>query len=184
MIAGHDFKFLGAIPARAEASGAQVRQDLWQGHDKHTEPVSRQLVRWADTVFCEWCLGNAVWYSRSLDPKQRLVVRYHRQERETGFPARVEIDRVHRVVFVGRHLLDEAAERFGWPEEKLLVVPNAIDIEALTATQGLLELLQPGPGRLRAVAQAPGPRPGPDRAPPQRGWQVSTSPQGPTPLGS
>ena len=131
VIAGHDFKFLGAIPARAEANGAQVRQDFWQGHDKHTQPVSRQLVRWADTVFCEWCLGNAVWYSRSLDPKQRLVVRYHRQERETGFPARVEIDRVHRVVFVGRHLLDEAAERFGWPEEKLLVVPNAIDIEAL-----------------------------------------------------
>jgi glycosyltransferase involved in cell wall biosynthesis len=37
---------------------------------------------------------------------------------------------VHRVVFVGRHLLDEAAERFGWPEEKLLVVPNAVDVEA------------------------------------------------------
>ena len=131
VIAGHDFKFLGPIPARVEASGAQLREDMWEGHRRHSELVSHQLVRWADTAFCEWCLGNAVFYSRNLDPRQRLVVRYHRQERETGFPADVEIDRVHRVVFVGRHLLDEAAERFGWPKEKLLVVPNAIDIEAL-----------------------------------------------------
>jgi glycosyltransferase involved in cell wall biosynthesis len=131
VIAGHDLRFLGSIPGHAEASGARVRRDLWQGHDQHTEVVSRQLGRWGDTVFCEWCLGNAVWYSRNLDARPRLVVRYHRQERETHFPPSVDIDRVHRIVFVGRHLRDEAAERFGWPEEKLMVVPNAIDVEAL-----------------------------------------------------
>jgi glycosyltransferase involved in cell wall biosynthesis len=130
-VAGHDLRFLGSIPAHAEASGARVRRDVWQGHDQHNEVVSRQLGRWADTVFCEWCLGNAVWYSRNLDGRPRLVVRYHRQERETDFPPSVDIDRVHRIVFVGRHLLDEAVERFGWPEEKLMVVPNAIDVEAL-----------------------------------------------------
>ena len=86
VIAGHDLRFLGSIPGHAEASGARVRRDLWQGHDQHTEVVSRQLGRWADTVFCEWCLGNAVWYSRNLDARPRLVVRYHRQERETDFP--------------------------------------------------------------------------------------------------
>jgi glycosyltransferase involved in cell wall biosynthesis len=131
VIAGHDFRFLGSIPGHAEAGGARVREDLWQGHDQHSEFVSRQLSKWADTVFCEWCLGNAVWYSRNLEPKQRLVVRFHRQERETDFPATVAINQVYRMVFVGRHLLDEAAERFEWPEEKLLVVPNAIDVEAL-----------------------------------------------------
>jgi glycosyltransferase involved in cell wall biosynthesis len=131
VIAGHDLRFLGSIPAHAEASGAQLRWDIWPGHDQTNKSASGQLGRWADTVFCEWCLGNAVFYSRNLEPGKRLVLRYHRQERETDFPASVEIDRVHRVVFVGRHLLDEAADRFGWPEEKLLVVPNAIDVEAL-----------------------------------------------------
>ncbi len=131
VIAGHDFRFLGSIRAHAEASGAHLRWDVWPGHDQTNKSAGEQLGRWADTVFCEWCLGNAVFYSRNLKPKQRLVVRYHRQERETDYPASVEIDRVHRMVFVGRHLLDEAAEWFGWPEEKLLVVPNAIDVEAL-----------------------------------------------------
>jgi glycosyltransferase involved in cell wall biosynthesis len=130
VIAGHDLRFLGSIRAHAEAS-AHLRWDVWPGHDQTNKSASSQLGRWADTVFCEWCLGNAVFYSRNLEPEKRLVVRYHRQERETEFPRSVEIDRVHRVVFVGRHLLDEAAERFEWPEEKLLVVPNAIDVEAL-----------------------------------------------------
>jgi glycosyltransferase involved in cell wall biosynthesis len=131
VVAGHDLRFLGPIPAHAEASGAQLRWDIWPGHDQTDKTASGQLGRWADAVFCEWCLGNAVFYSRNLEPKQRLVVRYHRQERETDYPASVDIDRVHRVIFVGRHLLDEAAERFGWPEEKLLVVPNAVDVRAL-----------------------------------------------------
>ncbi|HEY6654286.1 MAG TPA: glycosyltransferase family 4 protein [Solirubrobacterales bacterium] len=131
VIAGHDLRFLGPIPAHAEASGARVRLDLWPGHDQTDKSVSGRLGRWSDTVFCEWCLGNSVWYSRNLDAKPRLVVRFHRQERETDFPPSVDVDRVHRIVFVGRHLLDEAAERYGWPEEKLMVVPNAIDVKAL-----------------------------------------------------
>ncbi|HET9157683.1 MAG TPA: glycosyltransferase, partial [Myxococcaceae bacterium] len=131
VIAGHDLRFLASIPAHAEACGTQLRWDIWPGHDQTNKSASRQLGRWADTVFCEWCLGNAVFYSRNLEPRQQLVVRYHRQERDTDFPDSLEIDQVHRLVFVGRHLLDEAAQRYGWPEEKLLVVPNAIDAEAL-----------------------------------------------------
>jgi glycosyltransferase involved in cell wall biosynthesis len=38
---------------------------------------------------------------------------------------------VRRVVFVGPHLLDEAAERYGWPKEKLRLIPNAVDVRAL-----------------------------------------------------
>jgi glycosyltransferase involved in cell wall biosynthesis len=59
------------------------------------------------------------------------VVRYHRMERETDYPSSVAMDRVDCMVFVGRHLLDEAAQRFSWPEEKLRVVPNGIDLHAL-----------------------------------------------------
>jgi glycosyltransferase involved in cell wall biosynthesis len=131
VIAGHDFKFLSGVPDRAVALGAEVREDRWTGHTKHDVPASDELLRWADIVFCEWCLGNAVWYSQNVRDDQRLAIRFHRVERTTDYPAAVDIDRVSRVVFVGPHLLQEATEVYGWPREKLQLIPNAVDVTAL-----------------------------------------------------
>ena len=131
VIAGHDFKFLSGIPDRALALGAEVREDNWAGHTKHDVAASEALLQWADVVLCEWCLGNAVWYSENVSADQRLAIRFHRVERTTDYPAAVDIDRVRRVVFVGPHLLEEAADRYDWPVEKLRLIPNAVDVRAL-----------------------------------------------------
>jgi glycosyltransferase involved in cell wall biosynthesis len=131
VIAGHDFKFLSGIPDRAVALGTEVREDNWAGHTKHDVEASKALLDWADVALCEWCLGNAVWYSENVRDDRRLVIRFHRVERTTDYPAAVDIDRVSRVVFVGPHLLEEAADRYGWPREKLRLVPNAVDVRAL-----------------------------------------------------
>jgi glycosyltransferase involved in cell wall biosynthesis len=131
VIAGHDFKFLSGIPDRALALGAEIRDDVWTGHNKHDAAASEELLEWADVVFCEWCLGNAVWYSQNVREHQHLAIRYHRVERTTDYPAAVDIDRVSRVVFVGPHLLEEAEERYSWPREKLRLIPNAVDTRAL-----------------------------------------------------
>ncbi|HSD24398.1 MAG TPA: glycosyltransferase family 4 protein, partial [Solirubrobacterales bacterium] len=131
VIAGHDFKFLSRIPDRARLMGAAVREDNWTGHNEHHLEESEELLHWADAILCEWCLGNAVWYSENVRDDQRLAIRFHRVERTTDYPAAVDIDRVNRVVFVGPHLLEEAADRYGWPREKLRLVPNAVDVRAL-----------------------------------------------------
>jgi glycosyltransferase involved in cell wall biosynthesis len=131
VIAGHDFKFLSGIPARARAMGAEIREDNWAGHNKHDLEASEELLAWAETILCEWCLGNAVWYSENVRGEQRLAIRFHRVERTTDYPAAVDFDRVSAAVFVGPHLLDEAAERYRWPREKLRLIPNAVDTRAL-----------------------------------------------------
>lgn len=131
VIAGHDFKFLSGIPDRARAMGAKVREDNWTGHTQHDVAASEKLLEWADVAFCEWCLGNAVWYSENVRDDQRLAIRFHRVERTTDYPDAVDVDRVNSVVFVGPHLLDEAAERYSWPREKLRLIPNAVDTRAL-----------------------------------------------------
>jgi glycosyltransferase involved in cell wall biosynthesis len=131
VIAGHDFKFLSGIPDRALALGAEVREDNWAGHTKHDVKASEELIGWADVALCEWCLGNAVFYSENVRDDQRLAIRFHRVERTTDYPAAVNIDQVSRVVFVGPHLLEEAADRYGWPRDKLRLVPNAVDVRAL-----------------------------------------------------
>ncbi len=90
LFAGHDFKFCQEIIAHFEARpDCTVRLDQWERHTRHDERLSEQLLRWADAIWCEWCLGNAVWYSPRVRPGQRLVVRLHRQEITTTHPREV-----------------------------------------------------------------------------------------------
>lgn len=146
LIAGHDLKFLGPLRAHLAASGVPVTEDVWTGHDRHDEEASRSALAEADVVLCEWCVGNAVWYSRHVRPGQRLVVRLHRMENETDYPAQLELDRVDALVFVAEHIRAEALVRFGYQGDKTRVVPNAVPVDALrkpkiegaTFTLGLL----------------------------------------------
>ena len=131
LIAGHDLKFTAPIREAIAAAGAEVVEDLWSNHTEHDEPASRAALAEADTILCEWCLGNAAWYSRNKRPGQRLVVRLHRMEIETDHPGGVDVEAVDATVFVSEHVRDEAAARFGWDVDELHVVPNAIDCERL-----------------------------------------------------
>jgi glycosyltransferase involved in cell wall biosynthesis len=131
LFAGHDLKFLGDLPRWVTAGGGAVRENVWWQHNRHDEDKSEEDLGWADTILCEWCLGNAVWFSRAKRSHQRLVVRFHRMELETRYPGEIEFDHVDAVVFVARHVQDMAQQRFGWPAAKLRVVPNAIDVDSM-----------------------------------------------------
>lgn len=133
LIAGHSLSFAAPIARRARQTGAEVRESLWPGNGIRDEAASASALAWADVVFCEWCLGNAVWFSRNKRQGQRLVVRFHRMELQTAHPAALELERVDALVFVARHVLEQACERFGWDRDdpRLQVVPNAIEPTAL-----------------------------------------------------
>ena len=112
--AGHDLKFAREIIDHfRDHPDCVVRVDQWHNHARHDEPRSEELVRWADVVYCEWCLGNAVWYSQRLRPAQRLIVRLHLQERATAFPDQVIWENVDHLVFIAPHVQHEILERIG-----------------------------------------------------------------------
>ncbi len=133
LIAGHSFSFCAPIVRRARRAGAEVREDRWRAHGSHDAQASATALAWADVVHCEWCLGNAVWFSRNKRPEQRLVVRFHRMELETRYPGEVDLERVDAMVFVAQHVLEQACERYGWDaaDRRFHVVPNGIDPGAL-----------------------------------------------------
>lgn len=135
LLAGHSLGFCAAIGRRARQRGAAVREDLWQAHGVHDEEASAAALAWADVVHCEWCLGNAVWYSRNKRPGQRLVVRFHRMELDTPHPGEVDLEQVDAMVFVARHVLERACERWGWDAEdpRLRVVPNGVEVGGAAA---------------------------------------------------
>jgi glycosyltransferase involved in cell wall biosynthesis len=133
LIAGHSLGFCEEIAHRARRAGASVREDRWSTHGEHDEAASAAALAWADVVHCEWCLGNAAWYSRNKRPGQRLVVRFHRMELETEYPGEIELEAVDAIVFVARHVLEAACERFGWDagDRRFHVLPNGIDTASL-----------------------------------------------------
>ena len=102
------------------------RRGRLANHTEHDEAASRAAFDQADVILCEWCLGNAAWYSKNKRPDQRLVIRLHRDGGlQPTIRTRVDIDNVDQVVFDSQHILDEAVERFGWDPTKLPVIPNA-----------------------------------------------------------
>jgi glycosyltransferase involved in cell wall biosynthesis len=130
VVAGHELKFATELIQGLKSAGADVRLDTWGGHDIHDEERSTELAMWADTVVCEWCLSNAVWYSKHKQPDQRLIVRFHRSELDSPWPSEVDMDTVDAMVFVSGHVRDQAQRRFGWDNQTLTVVPNFVDTVA------------------------------------------------------
>jgi len=128
LIAGHDLKFIQpAIKHFEDHPAIDLRIDQWKGHDMHDEDWSLQCVQWADVVFCEWGLGNAVWYSDHIRPEQKLVVRMHGQERLTQYPLQYELSGIDRIVTVSPYMYELFHHLFSLPRDKFRIVPNMVD---------------------------------------------------------
>ncbi|WP_024367331.1 glycosyltransferase [Arthrobacter sp. TB 26] len=132
LIAGHDLKFASGLVYELRRTGHTVLFDRWLDHNKHDEEQSLSLLAQADTIFCEWTLGNAVWYARNKMPHQRLVTRVHSQEIFRPYLKDVEFSNVDQLVFVGQHIVDIAVRDHRVPAEKCVVISNAVDVEGLT----------------------------------------------------
>ncbi|MFI2817178.1 glycosyltransferase family protein [Vreelandella piezotolerans] len=129
LVAGHDLKFFNLLQKKLEATGQfEFLIDQWDGHNKHDEAQSLQLLEQADVIFCEWCLGNLKWYSYNKKPNQRLVARFHAQEARLPYMAEADWQNVDHVSFVSEHTRRQALEIFkGFPAEKTSVIPNYLD---------------------------------------------------------
>lgn len=132
VVAGHDLKFLTRLLDHLnDVPDIEVRLDEWAGLNTHDEVASRAAVEWADVVVCEWCGPNAIWYARHKRPGQKLLVRLHRFELYADWPGALDIDKVDRVICVSDHYTELTRDRTGWPAEKVITVPNWVDVDQL-----------------------------------------------------
>ena len=131
-VVGTDLKFITPLVRRFEESPRYVvRVDEWPKYRAHDEAATGEIIEWADTIVCEWAGPNAVIASREKRPDQRLVVRLHRME--LGHPdwRDIDIDAVDVVVTVGPYYRRRVREVTGWPEDKVRLVPNFVDVDAI-----------------------------------------------------
>ncbi|MCL1126187.1 glycosyltransferase [Shewanella surugensis] len=131
LIAGHDLKFVRKYIELSRQQGYKVNVDKWLGHNKHNELDSARKLVASDSIYCEWMLENAVWYSKNKLKHQNLTVRFHRQEIETTYPEKVIINNVNQVHFIAPLVMRDARKLF-WNERAVGVLrENYIDSDAL-----------------------------------------------------
>lgn len=132
LVAGHDLKFAVAILDEFSKAGCEILIDQWKGHSQHDVEESKALLEKADIVFCEWGLGNAVWYSQNVKATQALIVRVHSQELFLPYLQKVSKANVDQFVFVGELIRKAAIASHGVPGSKSVVIPNFVDTKALS----------------------------------------------------
>ncbi|WP_353979043.1 glycosyltransferase [Salinicola endophyticus] len=131
VIAGHDLKFIRPFYPYFTNAGFRLLLDFWSGHNYHNEISSKRLVKQADTIFCEWMLGNAIWYAKNKLDSQALFGRLHAQELRSPLFEKIQFDRFDKVVFVGPHMLRNAQKRNASLSNNAILVYNGVDVEKL-----------------------------------------------------
>ena len=75
-ITGHDLKFIKPLIDQLSCSTRfEVKTGIHSDHDMSDKTDAESHLPWADSIFCEWAMGNAVWFSQNKLPGQTLVVR-------------------------------------------------------------------------------------------------------------
>ena len=158
LIAGHDLKFIESILEPLK-DRYDIRIDKWSGHDTHNVSNSENSLDWADIIFCEWLLGNAVWYSRNKLPHQKLIVRMHRSELTSDYGHKVTDKNVNLYCTVGLYTMEKMIETFGYNRGKIRLVPNYINVNKYQTSNnhervynlGIVGILPARKGYLEAI---------------------------------
>ncbi|MCF3942706.1 glycosyltransferase family 4 protein [Oceanobacillus alkalisoli] len=127
LFAGHDFKFLYPFIETCARAGKKVLLDNWKGHKRHSRKKSFALLAEADIIFCEWGLGNAVFYQNHVKQGQKLYIRAHRQELQTDYLKKVNYRKVENVITISPQMLEEFHQVHRIPRNKLTLIPNMVD---------------------------------------------------------
>lgn len=127
---GHDLKFIEHIMSYFEDNlNYEVRIDQWDGHELHNEAHSLEIIEWAEILFCEWGLGNVIWYQAHKKEHQKLIVRLHRFEMNTKYPTQFDYSKIDQIIAISPYIFEEFHRVAGVPREKMRVIFNAIDVK-------------------------------------------------------
>ena len=128
LFSSHDFKFLNHVVSRYKQDpGYEVLLEEHEGHVIQDTEECKKLLEVVDIIFCEWCLGNAEWYSQNKKRHQVLIIRLHHQEVNLPFLDRIEWGNVDKILFICPNNKKLFLKKFPYLNEKTLLLYNLID---------------------------------------------------------
>lgn len=136
---GHDFKFLTPVMNYVSSRpDVETKVLTHAGHVLSDLKEAETLNAWADIVFCEWALGNAVWFSQHKRPGQLLVVRMHAQEfraRQLPYLGQMDWNAVDRLIVICPAGEKYARENLPIAQDRISLVYNPLDIAGRFSVQ-------------------------------------------------
>jgi glycosyltransferase involved in cell wall biosynthesis len=126
LIAGYDLKFILPVLKYLE-DDYNIKVDEWVDTYSHDEKKSLELLNWADYIFCEWLVRNAVWYSQRKLGHQRLIVRAHKFELTRDYGYQINYGKVDAIIAVSYYYLELFLNTFNIPREKMILLSNYVD---------------------------------------------------------
>ncbi|WP_276906865.1 glycosyltransferase family 4 protein [Corynebacterium riegelii] len=133
LLAGADFKFAGdLVDSLIQRSDIALSVDLFEANAKPQPKKSQPLLNTADVIIAEFASKNAIWYSQHVRPDQKLIVHLHGYELLQDWITELNIDNCSAIVFASDFYKQKAIDMRGWPEEKLVVIPNSVNFGDLS----------------------------------------------------
>lgn len=130
LFVGHDMKFIRPIIQRLQTSEFWDIRILEVPQSKiATDSDLLESVDWAEAIFCEWGMDNAVWYSRHKNKDQILLVRVHLQEINTAELTKIDASKVDRWISIAPMWQRRFRAALDVDESKVSLVYNGIDID-------------------------------------------------------
>ncbi|NGO77352.1 glycosyltransferase family 4 protein [Streptomyces sp. YC504] len=120
--------------ARAHWRVIADRLDAATWYRERLERLLRPHLKWADTVFFDWCEGPVAMLT-TIDPgTTRVVVRLHSYEAYTQWPLLVDFSRVDELLFIADHVRDLCTsyvpQLSSATAPRMRVVHNATDLSS------------------------------------------------------
>ena len=133
LFCGHTLKFLTPVidfVTSLPTTSVVVQQT--HGHELSDGDLleAQKNAAKADIVFCEWALGNAVWFSRHKRAGQLLVVRMHAQEFRSSllYLSQIDFANVDCFVVICQEAIDYMDEHYPNVKDRVKLIYNPIDI--------------------------------------------------------
>jgi len=129
VFAGHDFKFIDHFISHLKSKGILAYKDMWEWGTHDLLKRSETMYKQADTIFCEWGLANAVWYSHKNIEKKPLYLRIHAQEvrnKAMKFGKQINYENITKAIYVSEKIQKKSLELFDIKEDQTILIPNYV----------------------------------------------------------
>ena len=135
LFSGHDLKFLRPLLSHYENdSGYKVLIDEREVHVIKDTKKCQNLLKQANIIFCEWCLGNAEWYSNNKKENQLLLIRLHHQEIYQNLPylERIKWENVDSIIFICPNNMSLFLDKYPHMADRAVLIYNLIDCDSFS----------------------------------------------------
>ena len=119
-LVSHNFTFANDIIQGIDFTKIKVYIDMW--HSK-LHNISDLCAKISDIVFCEWCLANAIYYSRIIKKTTRLILRIHRFEITKPYLSYINFNKVDEIITINSYIKNLLNKTFKCPIDKITEIP-------------------------------------------------------------